>query len=222
MEILAKFSRRFLVLACGLLLLLPVMSGAARAQGSLEYFLTLKSGKQDAAKTNDTAITSLESSFGELQGNRVADVLGLELDVMIFPTSGYGVGLGLEYHEYKKYLRFEDSSGALPGEVLKLEGTALLYTFKLYAQMGFLLNYIGIGSGNYFLQYHELNSTRKFRGSSEEVLSARVGTRMEFGKWSVLLEYGETRAPEKLFFLNSQPVLELGGRFWNFGVGYAF
>ena len=221
MEILAKYSRMFLILGCGLLLL-AVLSGPVRAQGSLEYFLTLKSGKQDAAKTNDTTIASLESSYGELQGDRVADVLGLELDIMMFPTSGYGVGLGLEYHQYTKFLRFEDSSGALPSEVVRLEGKALLYTFKLYAQTGFLLNYIGIGSGNYFLQYQELNSGRRFRGSSEEVLSARVGTRMEFGEWSVVLEYGETRAPEKLFFRNAQPELELGGRFWNIGLGYAF
>jgi hypothetical protein len=45
---------------------------------------------------------------------------------------------------------------------------------------------------------------------------------MEFGEWSVVLEYGETRAPEKLFFRDEQPRLELGGRFWNFGLGYAF
>ena len=110
----------------------------------------------------------------------------------------------------------------MPGETLRLSGTAFLYTFKLYAQTGFLLNYFGIGSGNYIVQYHEQNSTRKFRGSSEEVLSARLGTRMEFGKWSVVLEYGETRAPEVLFFLDGQPELELAGRFWNFGLGHAF
>ena len=184
--------------------------------------MTLKYGTQDPTTTNDNAIESLEALYGELQGDRVVKTYGVELDIMTFPSSQSGVGLGLEYHVYDKQLVFEDSSGVLPGERVQLKGKAFLYTLKFYRQTGFLLNYLGIGSGNYFLQYHETKSGLKFRGSSEEVLTGRLGTRMEFGVWSVVLEYGETRAKEAMFFLSGEPKLELGGSYWNLGLGYAF
>lgn len=224
MEVLAKFARLHPRAIAGLCVAVAFLwvCGTAQAQGSLEYFLTLKYGMQDPSKTNDSAIESLESRYGELQGDRVVDTYGLELDIMVFPSSQYGVGLGLEYHVYERELQFNDASGVLPNESLLLKGKAFLYILKFYRQTGFLLNYFGIGSGNYFLRYNEQRNDRVFRGSSEEVFTARVGTRMEFGEWSVVLEYGETRAPETLFFLVEQPELELGGRFWNFGLGYAF
>lgn len=224
MEILAKYSWALLIAATGLVLAAALLSASnlARAQGNLEYMLTLKYGYQDPTQTNDTAIEALESIHGEVQGEQDTGVAGLEFDILAFPSPRYGVGLGLEYHVYDKILVFQDPAGALPSETIQLKGKAFLYILKFYAQTGILLNYIGFGSGNYFLQYHAQNSDRKFRGSSEEVFTVRVGTRMEFGEWSALLEYGETRAPERLFFLAGQPRLELGGRFWNLGVGYAF
>lgn len=202
---------------------LAALPGYACAQSGLEFFLTAKFGKQDPGASGDTIIPALEADFGEMQGDREVNTFGVEVDMLMFPTGRFGVGLGLEYHVYDKEIRFVDPAGVLPNGQLQVKGKAFLYTIKFYAQTGILLNYIGLGSGIYVLKYVETGGTlRKFRGSSEDVVTARVGTRMEFGRWSVVLEYGQTNAPVKVEFRTNTPTLELGGPFLNFGVGYAF
>lgn len=199
------------------------LPGYVHAQGGLEFFLTAKFGQQDPGASGDTIIPALEADFGEMQGDRKVETFGVEADILMFPSRRFGVGLGLEFHVYDKEIRFVDPAGVLPNGRLQVKGKAFLYTLKFYAQTGILLNYIGLGSGIYAVKYVEsgINQNR-FRGSSEDVATARVGTRMEFGRWSVVLEYGRTNAPVNVEFRAGTPKLELGGPFWNFGAGYAF
>ncbi len=210
---------RALAAVLGLLALL--MAEPAQAQQRFDFFWTGKFGKQTAEYSGDTLIEDFEADHGELQGDREVTTEGLEFDLVTFPSRRGGVGMGFEYHQYFKILRFSDPEGTKPPGVLNIKGRAILYTLKFYTKLGPILPFLGFGSGFYVVNYSE-NSQQPFLESSTEVTHGRLGARILAGEWSLLLEYGETHAPLIIQTRENMPELELGGVYTALGIARAF
>ncbi len=213
--------RRLRALAAVLGLLALIMAGPAQAQQRFDFFWTGKYGKQTAEYSGDTIIEDFEADHGELQTDREVTTEGLEFDLVTFPSRRAGVGLGFEYHQYFQVLRFRNPEGQKPAGVLNIKGRALLYTLKFYTKLGPLLPFLGIGSGLYMVNYSE-NSKEPFFEASTDVIHGRVGVRILAGKWSLLLEYGETHAPLTIQTRENMPEIELGGVYTALGIARAF
>ncbi|MCZ6472342.1 MAG: hypothetical protein O7A08_08195 [SAR324 cluster bacterium] len=183
-----------------------------------KYFFTIKYGQQDAAGNSDNLVDDFAAEHGALQGDRVADTIGAELDVVQFPNPTFGAGFGLELHFYNKNMTFADQAQ------LELKGKAILYNLKLYARAGIVLAYFGLGSGNYFVKYTESTASGvvSFRDTSRNVFTTRAGLRLLLGGVSLLLEYGRNRAPVIIETRPNRPVLDLGGEFQTLGLALNF
>ena len=210
-----------LAILAALTLALTAAPRRAPAQGQLAYFLTLRSGVQNAEGSGDTLFEDFEAEHGPFTGTRDVETEGLEFDLITFPSQDYGVGLGIEYHQYFKVFFFQDPTGALPSSRITLKGRALLYTLKFYRRFDSFWPYLGLGTGNYFMNFSEGGMVRFFEASTE-VYHGRVGVRIPIGSWSLVLEYGRTHAPITIQTRPNLPVLELGGTYRSVGIGVEF
>lgn len=209
-----------LALLAALAMATLIVPGSAQAQGRYHHFVTLRYGNQTAEGSGDTVIQDFEMDHGELVDDRAVHTMGIEYDLVTFPRPNAGVGLGLEYHQYVQVLHFEDPNGVKPNGRFYLKGRALLYTLKFYANWGPVWPYLGLGSGMYVANFAENNLVSYFE-AAPQVYHGRLGARILMGEWSLLLEYGRTRAP-LVVQRDRFPELELGGVYTLIGVGWEF
>jgi len=186
------------------------------------FFINLKVGTQDTGATGDTIIEALENdpTFGGPVQNPNREVVqrAVEFDFFVVPGDVLGLGLGIESGEYQSRYDFGDPTS----ETLKLQARSLLYLFKLFLRLGFVMPYVAVGSGNYYVRYEETNGRRAFRDSAPYVFTQRAGLRLLLGRFALLYETGRTDAPLTIEARPDAPRLELGGTFTNVGVSWAF
>ena len=137
-------------------------------------------------------------------------------------SSRYGIGVSLEVHDYAKTYDFSDDSGSLPPEQVQLEGRSLLYTLNGFLRFGRFLPYVGLGTGNYYVKYHERNAGISFLDTAPQVWTVRAGFRMLFGRLGLLAEAGQIRAPLTIRSRSEKASLELGGDYTALGICWSF
>jgi hypothetical protein len=204
-------------LVLGLLLCLAT---SARAEGGSLVFLTVKQGIQNADGTGDSLFKRLERDHGALRGNREVQTVGIELDFYAVTSRNAGLAVGTELQQYGKSFHFRTTDPAKSNEDLSLAGRSLLFTLKGFLRWGPVLPFIGIGSGNYYAEYHQSAERLSLLDSAPNVFTVRVGTRILLGRWGLLLEGGETDAPLRVHTQSGNSSLNLGGRYTSAGLSY--
>ena len=209
--------------ACGAVLalagLLCLADPAGAASGNL-VFLTVKQGLQDAEGTGDTLFKRLERDHGKLRGDRQVTTVGLELDFYAIAGRTGGLAVGTEVSQYSQTFRFRTSDTTKTDEDLTLGGRSMLFTLKGFLRWGPVLPFIAIGSGNYYVEYHQSTEDRSLLDSAPNVVTARVGTRVLLGRWGLLLEAGATDAPLRVQTQSGVATLNLGGAYANAGISW--
>lgn len=199
-------------------LLLPLSAGANQTF----QFITLKSGTMTAEDSGDKLFDVKEAENGALQQTREVNIQGVEWEFFATPNDRFGLGLALETHQYAKNFRFVDESGALTSDRISINGRSLLYTLRFYFRLGPFIPFIGAGSGNYYVKYSERLSSISFIDSAPDVWTTRYGFRMLLGRFGLLVEQGQIRAPLKIRSRSDQPTLELGGNYTAFGLSWSY
>lgn len=203
------------------LLASALLPGAARAQEATLFFLTAKTGEQQAG--GGSLFETLAASHGPLQDNRTVIRRGMELDIYAVTRHKFGLAVGLEVMDYEKTFAFSDPAGGLTPERLKLDGRSFLYTLKGFLRFGDFLPFIGLGTGSYYVSYNEEVSQLSFLDSATGVLAYRAGFRWLMSRrLGLLAEAGEISAPIKVLSNGTVSTLDLGGSFFNAGLSYAW
>jgi hypothetical protein len=205
----------------GLLCLAGMASHAWAANGSV-VFLTLKYGVQNADGTGDTLFHQLENDHGKAKDNRDVTIQGVELDFYSATSRNAGLAVGLELQQYSKTFRFRTSDATKTNEDLSISARALLFSLKGFLRWGPVLPFIGIGSGNYYVHYHQAAETLSLLDSAPNVFTARAGARLLLGRWGLLLETGQTSAPVRIHTESGNARLNLGGNFTSAGLSWAW
>lgn len=206
-------------------LLLAALLGIAapvRAESGTVVFLTVKGGVQNADGSGDNLFKTLEKDHGALRGDRAVTLQGVELDFYAATSRNAGLAVGTELQQYSRTFHFRTNNPALTNEDLTISGRALLFTLMGFLRWGPVLPFIGIGSGNYYVQYHQATENLSFLDSATSVLNARAGMRFLLGRWGLLLEVGETSAPLRVHTQSGNSTLNLGGTYAQGGISYAW
>ena len=207
--------------AAGLLALLLafLLLGArpAAAQEGTLYFLTIKNGVSDASGSGESIFGNFaQSAHGPLQGDRKVSTRGVELDIYGVSRSSVGLGIGMEVLEYNKTFILQD------GERVNLDAKGVLFSLKTFLRLGPVFPYIGVGLGNYYVNYSQAAAAISLRDSPASVYNARAGVRILFGRLGLLLEAGQTRAQLPVQTDVGRATLELGGTYRNVGLSWVF
>jgi len=202
-----------------LVMLWVVIPQQADAQGAL-YFLSLRKGIQTAS--GDGAFDQWEQNHGELQNGRQVNTNGVEMDVFSISESGFGLGLGVEVHQYEKTFNFEDSSGVLPPEQVYIAGHGVIFSLKTYFRLGEFLPYLGAGLGNYYIKFREQQSNLNSSQSIDEVYAFKAGARYTIGKFGMLIETGSISALTNITLKDGKTTIQAGGTYNLFGLSYLF
>ncbi|HEX9843567.1 MAG TPA: hypothetical protein VGC20_12490, partial [bacterium] len=97
----------------------------------------------------------------------------------------------------------------------------VLFTLKTFLRFESFMPFIGLGIGNYYLNYSE-STTLSLRDSPDEVYNARAGFRLLFGRLGLLFEGGRTHARLDVPSTSGRNSLELGGTYSNVGLSWMF
>ncbi|HEX7928108.1 MAG TPA: hypothetical protein VF678_10980 [bacterium] len=222
MVTLLRYAPRACLLASAALILLGLPRPVHAANGSV-VFLTVKYGTQNADGTGDTLFKQLENDHGTLKDSRDVVLQGVELDFYSATSRNAGLAVGLELQQYSKSFRFRATNGTQTDEDLKFAGRAVLFSLKGFLRWGPVLPFFGVGSGNYYVQYHQATENISLLDSAPNVFTARVGARvLVAGHWGVLLETGQTSAPVRIHTQSGNASLNLGGNFTSAGISYAW
>lgn len=205
-----------------LLGVLLCLASAAQAASGTVVFLTVKSGVQSAEGTGDTLFERLERDHGPARDSREVNLQGVELDFYAATSRNAGLAVGAELQQYSKTFRFRTADPTQSNEDLRLAGRAFLFTLKGFLRWGPVLPFIGIGSGNYYVQYHQATENLTFLDSAPNVFTARLGVRWLLGRWGLLLETGHTAAPLKVRTASGSSTLNLGGSYTSAGLSWAW
>lgn len=195
--------------------------GATRAQEATLYFLTVKTGEQQAG--GGTLFETLAANHGPLQESRAVIRRGMELDIYAVTRHKFGLAVGLEVMDYQKTFAFADPTGGLPTERLRLDARSFLYTLKGFLRFGDFLPFIGLGTGSYYVSYNKEVSQLSFLDSATGVLAYRAGFRwLLTRRIGLLAEAGGISAPIKVLSNGTTSTLDLGGDFYNVGLSYVW
>ena len=216
-----RTGKKLRCLVLGLVLggLLTALPATVSAQGVL-YFLSLRKGIQ--TPSGDNAFNEWERNHGALQNGREVHTTGVEMDVFSVSESGFGLGLGLEVHNYEKTFNFEDKNGVLPPEQVYISGNGVLFSLKTYFRFGDFLPYLGAGLGNYYLRFREQQSGLNSSQSVDEVYAFKVGARYTLGKFGMLVEAGSISALTNITLRTGKTTLQAGGSYYLYGLSYLF
>jgi hypothetical protein len=200
--------------------LLAAGAPPAAAQTRTLYFLTFKSGVTDASGSGETIFDQLDTvgGHGALLNGRSAKTTAVELDIYGVSREAHGLGIGIEVLQYDKTFNLQD------GERVRMQGKGVLFTLKYYLRLGNVFPFAGLGIGNYYLNYSQANAGVRFRDSPDAAYTSRLGVRMLYGRWGLLLEAGQNyaRLPVLIPGDAGPASIELGGRYRNVGISYAF
>ena len=198
-------------LLAGLLLTATILLAApagAQAQFGTTYFLTYKTGLQDPSITGDTLFKDLENEHGPAKGDRMLAPWALEIDVYALDSGAFASGLGVEVVRGVETYHFQD--GTRVHQVIK----GVNYFLKTFWRLGLLQPYMGLGVGNYYLNYQESGTNAiALRDSPHNVFSTRLGTRFLGGRWGTIVEYGRTTAMLQVNRVTGSSRVELGGEY---------
>jgi hypothetical protein len=198
------------------------LASAVQAASGTVVFLTVKSGVQNAEGTGDTLFERLERDHGAVRDSRQVNIQGVELDFYAATSRNAGLAVGAELQQYSKTFRFRTNDPTKTSEDLSLAGRAFLFTLKGFLRWGPVLPFIGVGSGNYYVQYHQATENLSFLDSASNVLNTRVGARWLLGRWGLLLETGHTAAPLRVRTTSGTSILNLGGNYTSAGLSWAW
>ncbi len=205
-----------LLLAVLLAVLLLGARPAAAQDGTL-YFVTIKKGVSDASRSGETIFSNFaQSAHGPLQGEHKLNTRGVELDIYSVSRSSAGLGIGMEVVEYNQSFYLQD------GEKVTLDAKGVLFSLKTFLRLGPVFPFVGVGLGNYYVNYSQAAAAISFRDSPDSVYNARVGVRILLGRLGLLLEAGDTRAKLPIQTDVGRATLELGGSYQNVGLSWVF
>jgi hypothetical protein len=205
-------------LLTALLAVLVLAAGTrpARAQEGSLYFVTIKKGVTDASGSGESIFNDFAAAGDPLKSNRQVKTRSIELDVYGISRGNAGLGIGLEVVEYDQAFYLQS------GERVNLDAKGVLFSLKTFLRMGPFFPFVGLGLGNYYVNYAQAAAAISFRDSPDSAYNARAGVRILLGRLGLLLEAGNTHARLPVQTSVGRSTLELGGYYRNVGISWVF
>ena len=156
----------------------------------------------------ESYVDTIASRNGALQSSRRVIPLVLRFDFYRI-MNGWGGGFGIGLQTYRSKLTFAD------GSTVQISSNAIYYGFTYHLRMGSFYPYFGFGTGSHYARVQELVKignvwyASTFFGQATDPLYYKLGVRIPFGSWGVLLTQQAISAP--LRAPTEEKDLELGG-----------